>query len=227
MMTETEVIAKLKEFKEALTRFKNENIELKQNAVDLAESYEKLRANYENLASLSSDEANDLRKDIATLESLLADKNKQILELEVKLKGNTFGDEVAQITADVDKIVSSNMLSEAERRYEEMTNTKQKEIETKKYRFGRTSEAVKNQFEVFLNGLFNGAQFIDDAWQLRTIEDAALLSEIDSHMLEVFMNRVQSVKYKGKKLIYRNPQGVLVSPFDKEFVVNYLCEEEE
>lgn len=237
-MKEAEVIEKLKSFKEALTRFKEENIKLKEQVVTL-------QTNYNNFAETAKGEAEDYQDQIEQLkqeneklkndyESLKAQtvvslkkNNEYIEELEAKLRNSgNLSETIEKLTTDVDKIVSSNVLTDAERRYEELSKNNEKVTATKKYRFGRTSEAVKNQFASFLDGLFNGAQFIDDVWQLRDIEDAKSISNADEHMIEVFMSRVESVKYKGKKLIYRNPQGVLVSPFDKDFVVTYLCEEE-
>lgn len=242
-MSEAQVIEKLTKFKEVLSQYKEENKNLKQQVVDLSEENKKLKEQYESIAEMTKDEASDLRKDIETFQSILKEKE-GLLETRTKdyenalsqidllkaenetLKaGSIDGDKITQLTADVEKIVSSNVLSEAEKRYEELTK-QNTEIETKKYRFGRTSEAVMEQFKSFIEALFNGAQKVDDVWQLRDFEDAMQLAGADLHMSEVFLNRVESVKYKGKKLIFRNPVNVLVSPFDKEFVIKYLCEEE-
>jgi len=96
--------------------------------------------------------------------------------------------------------------------------------EARIYRFGKTTEAVKDMFVAFTQKLFNNEG--DPDAPLRSAENAAKLSGIAISLGSTFMNRLLEIKgSRGKALIEKREDGNLYPNYPEGYIISYATAE--
>jgi hypothetical protein len=112
---------------------------------------------------------------------------------------------------------------------QEPTNNEPKEKvikskETFPYRFGLTTESIKDKFILFLDSLYKN---IDEQsklpYQLRNTEEVAKEINISDKLKDVFIKRLYEMKYDKRPLIYTS-KGQIVSEFSCDFLKKYTTD---
>lgn len=97
------------------------------------------------------------------------------------------------------------------------------ELEPRKvYRFGKTTEAIKDLFIKFVNGLW----LDNESGELNSIEQAQEASGVVPALTSVFIDRLLSIKgYKGTPLIEQRADGKLYTSYTREYIISYATAE--
>lgn len=109
----------------------------------------------------------------------------------------------------------------------ENIDTKMREIKerfTVPYKFGRTTEAVKNEFVKFIEELYNDAIKIDEFWLLKKPAEAAAITKIQKNNFDTFYEYLTSNYINGSKMIEER-NGETLTTIDKKKLIDYVCEE--
>jgi hypothetical protein len=99
-----------------------------------------------------------------------------------------------------------------------------KSKETFPYRFGLTTESIKDKFILFLQTMYKGInELAGPPYILRNIEDVAKEINISDKLKDVFIKRLYEMKYEKRPLIYTS-KSQLVSEFTFNFLKKYTTD---